>query len=172
MNKLSNLVYFSIICMFLLHSCKGDNSKGVGTKVEEKVYNEYTENRDQAAAVIEFRKKEEPNALAFLVTGFWEYDVIFKKTMSEAGDHKGEWLKFEDDFTYTYGKYGKQNGSGKYHHGLKTQRLVLLDDDTNKPPFEYELKTSNAFMILVGRNTYGNNAVQMKLLKVDQKPSK
>jgi len=172
MNKQSILLFFSFVLICSLSSCGGETGKSKSQKANTTLNYEDAQNRSQAASVIEFRKKEEGKAMAFLVSGYYEYDLIFDKKMSEANAHKGEWIKFEEDFTYTYGKYGKQQGSGKYHHSLSSGMMVMLDDDPNKVPKEYEVKQGNAFMIMVGRNTYGSNAVQMKLRNLNERPSK
>lgn len=158
----------AIISSGFLMSCDGSSKT---SKVEE-VVNE-SENRSQARSVIEHRKLTEDKPMAIMVANYWEYEFVYKKQkMSAEGEHAGEWIKFEDDFTYTYGKYDDVQGSGTFHHSFDNYMLVLLDDKKNVEPVEYETKFGQEVMILVGRPTFGQNGSQMKMRKIMTRPTK
>ena len=167
MNKFLYFLFISLT--ILITSCTGDNKASV--KAEVPISSAQKNNRAQAASVIEHRKKEEAKPMAMMVANYWEYEFKFQKQkMSAEGEFAGEWIKFNDDWTYTYGKYEKTNGGGAYHHSFDNAKLVMLDNDINVDPVEYETKYGTEVIILVGRPTFGQNGNQMKLKKSLEQP--
>lgn len=169
MNKFLYFLFISFA--FLMTSCSGDSKTAV--KAEVPISSTQKTNRTQAASVIEHRKKEEVKPMAMMVANYWEYEFKFQnQKMSTEGEFAGEWIKFNDDWTYAYGKYSKTTGGGKYHHSFDNAKLVMLDNDENIDPVEYETKYGTEVIILVGRPTFGQNGTQMKLKKSLEQPKK
>lgn len=130
------------------------------------------DDRATAASLIAHRSKE-GKAYAILTSGFWNYQFVFDgREMSKPGDYDGHWIQYKDDFTYDYGIYGDQNGSGKYHYRLDDNMMIMLDDDETVQPKEWQVKHGGEVMVLVGSHGFGNNGMQMKMLKTPERPVK
>ncbi len=160
--------------MVLVTACGNPGSSGSSASQEESKLSIRDNNlRNQAASVIEHRRASEPKPMAIIVANYWEYDLVFENgAMSEKGAHAGEWIKFNEDWTYNYGSYDKTTGSGKYHHSFENNLIVMLDDDINVPAVEFETKYGQEVIILVGKPTYGSNGRQMKIRKIAEQPKK
>lgn len=174
MNKSLATNFISIFLLLLLFSC-GDKSKQTA-KSEASIalaeeQSEFKNERTRALSVLKFRKESSQN-VSSSINGYHEYQAIYDGGMSEKGALAGEWLKFNDDFTYAYGKYNEEYGTGKYHHSFDSSLLLMIDDDANKIPKEYKTQHGNTSLLLVGQNTYGANAVQQFLNKVEKRPAK
>jgi len=63
----------------------------------------------------------------------------------------GQWMKFEQDFTYTYGVYDKVIGSGIYHYTDQDFFLMLLDSDKQIEPRLFSLQSNSEFFNFIGR---------------------
>jgi len=63
----------------------------------------------------------------------------------------GQWMKFETDYTYTYGVYDKVIGSGIYHYTDQDFFLMLLDDDSHIEPRLFSLQSNSEFFNFIGR---------------------
>ena len=104
--------------------------------------------------------------MAMIEADTWEYAFVFDGEMSPPGVHKGIWIDFKKDHTYAYGKYGQVQGTGKYNYHLERGELLMVDDEPNKKPEEWTIKSADDTMIMVGTPTYKDNHIQMKLVKV------
>lgn len=192
---MTKLIYSCLIItfsIFIITSCKNEsvdtakNDKETLIKeLEAEGYSDATVDiasdikqikqwREYAKKAIEFRRKEDNNkAWQILDVDLWEYEFKFEKQkVSEPGALAGRWIDFDQNLTYTYGYFDKQEGSGQYHYNLDTQDLLLLDDDESIKPFEYKAKIVNTIMILQGNATYKDNSVQAKLKRVNKIPAK
>jgi hypothetical protein len=192
---MTKLIYSCLIItfsIFIISSCKNDTAETVKkdkeTITQELIEEGYTDAtvdiakdteqikqwRDYAKKAIEFRRKEDNNkAWQILDVDLWEYEFKFEKQkVSEPGAMAGKWIDFDQDLTYTYGYFDKQEGSGQYHYNLDTQDLLLLDDDESIKPYEYKAKIVNTIMILQGNVTYKDNSVQAKLKRINARPAK
>lgn len=127
--------------------------------------------RGQAKSIVEHRIKNKPKSWAILDVGVWEYEFIFSNgEMSKAGANKGKWIDFDEKNNYQYGFYDSIEGKGRYHYDNDTHMLLLSDEI--KQPQEFEVKLVNELMILMGRNSFGSNPTQAKLIKVNNIPTK
>lgn len=123
--------------------------------------------RSHAYALIESRSKGE-DAYSMLVVGWWMYEAIFAGGERPKPVEKGYYIKFEDDFSYSYGQLKDVQGGGKYHLTFNTDgdpKLIMVDDNPSKAPEEWSVLTKENVLILVGSNYFGNNPKQMKLVK-------
>lgn len=128
--------------------------------------------RSHAEALIKKRSENE-GVYSMMVVDYWNYKFVFNGTeMSKEGEYDGKWIKFKDDFTYEYGLYDVVQGKGKYHFTLDSSKLIMLDSQSGKKPEEWEVKSKEDVMILVGSNYFGNNPQQCKLERVPSIPKK
>ena len=135
-----------------------------GINVKSSSGRDYTAKRPEALSILEYRIANDPANYPLISDGIFEYDFIHDgRKMSPSGKHKGEWLDFKGDHTYTFGKNKNQMGSGRYHYDFEKQLLLMIDDNENVNPQEWEIKRQGDVMIKVGNMVYGNNNFQIKL---------
>lgn len=128
--------------------------------------------RVQALSIITHRTKEEPDALSMLTYLYWTPEFVYNSgTISKENEYAGHWIKFEDDFTYSYG-FGPQTfGKGKYHFRLADKKLYMLDDNVEYEPKVWEVNHSADVIALTGSHEYNvNNGMQMKMIGIATKP--
>lgn len=127
----------------------------------------------QAQAILAYRLENKPEKHAIIDVGVWEYEAAFKEgAMSKPGEYTGHWIDFAEDGSYEFGVYTETKGRGKYHYDNDTHLLLLVNDDPQVKPEEYELKLLQSVMIMMGKSTYQDNGFQAKLLKSEKRPVK
>ncbi|MBK8700204.1 MAG: hypothetical protein IPN29_12005 [Saprospiraceae bacterium] len=127
----------------------------------------------QANNILKFRKDNKPNNYAIIDVGVWEYEAAFKDgAMSKPGEYSGKWIDFDEHNRYEYGEYERVLGKGRYHYDNDTYLLLLVNDEPTVKPEEYELKLVNNIMIMMGNQTYQDNNMQAKLVKIQERPKK
>jgi len=180
---MKKLVYYFVILAMMCSACKEDPSQETGSRIantesgnaihtapatvspanKAKIDN----SRSHAYALIESRSQGE-DAYSMLVVGWWMYEAIFAGGERPQPVESGYYIKFEDDFSYSYGQFQDVQGGGKYHLTFNTDgdpKLIMVDDNPTKSPEEWSVLTKENVMILVGSNYFGNNPKQMKLVK-------
>lgn len=129
--------------------------------------------RSQALGILAHRIKNYPETYAIIEAGVLNYEFVHNgREISKKGAYAGSWIDFKSDFTYDYGTYDTTDGSGRYHFRSDINQLVMIDNSKDQNPQEWDVKIGGDVLILVGTNTYGNNAYQMKLQRSDAKPVK
>ncbi len=127
--------------------------------------------RNQAKALIDDRISKDNDPQASITFAYWYPEFVFNKTMSAVDQYQGFWIKFEDDFSYRYGKDGKTFGSGRYHYRLSDGILAMVDDNAEIEPKFWKVQHNGKAMALIGEHDLGiNNGMQIKLLSLDQAP--
>ena len=141
---------------------------------KEATYTSLAEVRNQCAALIQHRIKNDPDPLAMVTQPHWIWGGFFDgKEMIHPKELTGQWLKFEDDFTYSYGWYEDVNGTGSYHYRLDDQSILMLDDNDEFQPKEFQLQSNGVAIVLIGRHGFEiNNGMQMKLAPRDIRPAR
>lgn len=184
------LTFYLFATVFLFTNCKNDSSSkkiqkeklsfsdsiaasGKMAKVIPESEEELKTYYKQAKSIVAHRIKEKSKTWAILDVGVWEYEFIYKDgAMSKAGQYAGKWIDFDEKNNYQYGNFENVKGKGRYHYDNDSHLLLLVDEDQNVRPLEYEVKLVNDMMIFQGRNTYGSNAQQAKLIKINSIPVK
>ena len=180
---MKKLVYYFVVAAILCIACKEQPTQAS----TDRVVNEDSGNvihtapaeispankakidnsRSHAYALIESRSQGE-DAYSMLVVGWWMYEAIFTGGERPKPVEPGYYIKFEDDFSYSYGQYQDVQGGGKYHLTFNTDddpKLIMVDDNPSKYPEEWSILSKENVLILVGSNYFGNNPKQMKLKK-------
>ncbi len=122
----------------------------------------------QAEAILKFREENGPKKWAIIDVGVWKYDGIFDNGKLLKPEHvEGRWIDFDQFGKYEYGFKSKVLGSGRYHYDNDKSTLLLLDDDQNKKPEEYNTRLINGIMIIQGMDTYQDDGFQAKLSKME-----
>ncbi len=144
-------------------------------KMKEKNKKVIAKHRASALNILNYRLKNDDRYMAMMEADTWEYAFVFDGEMSPFGVHAGIWIDFKKDHTYSYGKYGEVQGTGKYNFHLERGELLMVDDQPHKKPEEWTIKSADDTMIMIGTATYKDNHIQMKLVRVPdsiQQPKK
>jgi len=136
--------------------------------------NELPEMLEDANRIINHRYEDtERKAYIIVDKDLWEYEFIFKgKEMTKPGELKGNWIDFNQDLTYTYGKFDEVRGSGIFTYDAGTGLMILIDDNSNIKPQEFEAKVYDATLIMDGNAVYKDNNYNAKLKRVEERPRK
>ena len=182
------LLVLSLAIFFTLTSCE-DNGSGATKSTKRTVKIEqafplsiqnkgYTQElstiRAQARTLIDHRAETADGPYAMMTVGYWYPEFVFNSgTMSKEFQYEGYWIKYNDDFSYEYGKYEDEYGSGRYHFRLDDKSLLLVDDDIEKEPKSFTANYNGDVMAYIGKHDYGvNNGMQIKMVPIDTKPIK
>lgn len=164
-----------ISSLLIVISCNGNKSKT--SSVEEEMAaaglskesdisfnkNDIASMHAAAKSILEFRYKEEGvDPVASIEMDRWYYQFIATGSRIEPVQD-GRWIDFYPDLSYEYGDEKGVKGKGKYHYSISSGLLLLVDNDDSVKPQEYDAKLNGPVMVLVGRATYKDNAIQMKL---------
>lgn len=142
--------------------------------IQKKGYTNLDAVRAEARTLIDYRGTNGDKPMSMLTANYWNPEFVFNAGHMSAEDlYKGYWIKYEDDFTYEYGTYGKLLGSGRYHFTLDSNELIMLDDDVDQEPKTWTANNNGEMMSYVGTHGFGvNNGMQMKMVPMDAKPTK
>jgi hypothetical protein len=169
------LKYMLISCLFIVISCNGNKSKTISVE-EEMAAAGLTKESDitfdtkdiasmhaGAKSILEFRYKEQGvDPVASIEMDRWYYQFIATGSRIEPVQD-GRWIDFYPDLTYEYGDENGVKGKGKYHYSISSSILLIVDNDPTVKPQEYDAKLNGPVMVLVGKPTYKDNHMQMKL---------
>lgn len=123
--------------------------------------------RSQAEAILDKRIADNPNIPAVIDMGTFFYEFIVKGgEVSEVGSLDNKWVDYASDHTYSYGYNREVQGGGRFHYDSDKAVVLMLDNDPSIKPQEFDAKHAGMAMVLVGRPTYKDNNMQMKLSKV------
>ncbi|MCZ2101188.1 MAG: hypothetical protein LC107_06595 [Chitinophagales bacterium] len=185
--NLSIILFFSVLI-----SCKQSETQTTSDKaslttkvlpVMEKYifHNQFANNEDliqqqraAALSILDHRIKQvDPTMTNVLAKDMWHVDAFLRGSeMFFASDVHGFWFKFEDGHKYAYGSYKETYGTGKFVYTTDNNLLLLLDDDQRIKPQEFEVKYNESALVLVGQSTYGDNSMQIKMLRQANYPQK
>ena len=184
------LVLSSIIlcCSIAVSSCGGDGTKVKNENNDDIVpgpempinvkktaeFESLASARRECEALIQHRKTTHPNPMAMITQTYWTWAGFFNgQEMVHPDRLVGQWLKFEDNFTYSYGYFDDINGTGIYHYRLDDDALLMLDDNEKLQPKEWQLRSNGTAIVLEGRHGFKiNNGMQMKLGPNDRRPTR
>ena len=180
--------YLLISIFFCFTSCKNDtnSAKTQVEKIAEEDFNplkreriqamkkekvessssEIASMRQQALSIINHRLKKGEKSFAIIEADTWEYEFYFKGEMSKPGEYAGVWIDFKPDNTYEYGHLKDVQGAGRYSYQFDRGELLMVDNNANQKPQEWQAKVAGDALVLVGTSLYKDNATQMKLSRV------
>lgn len=183
------VILLLFICLFtLLTGCKENWGENKVTETENKAIVQDTlmsasmakkpesaqikQMNEQALAILQYRRENKPKNYAIIDVGVWAYEAAFKDgAMSKPGEYDGHWIDFDENNNYEFGIKNQVKGSGKYHYDNDSQLLLLVNNNPEVKPEEYELKLVNDIMIMMGKTTYQDNGFQAKLVKISERPN-
>ena len=83
---------------------------------------------------------------------------------------KDEWIDLQPDGTFKAGKLKKQTHTGQWSYNHDTKTLFLRPDTKEFKMSEWKVMHNDQIMVWVGTQTYGDNAIQIKLAKSETLP--
>ena len=84
--------------------------------------------------------------------------------------YENQWIDFDPNGTYKSGTLKEQTHTGKWDFNVD-QKILLLRPDVNTFKItEWKVMHNNDIVILVGTQTYGNNATQIQLVRNAELP--
>ncbi len=84
--------------------------------------------------------------------------------------YAGQWIDLMPDGTYKAGKLKEQTHTGHWDFYKEGNVLLLRPDDTNFKRSEWKVMHNADMVVLVGTQTYGNNATQIQLIRSNDLP--
>ena len=171
-------IYFNwalCLCMIGLLSCDGKKNKtetiydqlaaeGLTRETDVVIDPASIKSMNEGArAILEFRYKDQgKESYASIEMDRWYHEFIAKGP-DIAAVRDGKWIDFYPDLTYEYGNNEGVIGSGRFHYTISTGVILLVDNNENVKPQEFDVKVGGPVLVLVGTSTYRDNNVQMKL---------
>ena len=174
-----------LLCSFALFSCDNTGKKSnpltedeinpvniqKGGKFSE--FSSVQDIRNQARTLLNYRIENGGPPLSMITYAWWYPEVCYnEQKFSKELAYVGHWLKFEEDFSYTYGIYDRTTGGGRYHYRLDDSQLIMLDNDPEMEPKVWDAKNNGEIMPFVGTHTFDvNNGMQIKMIPLDERPT-
>ncbi len=107
---------------------------------------------------------------ASITNGVWVVNAAHLDEFASENIIAGKWIQFKEDLTYEYGKFDKTTGKGRYHYQPLTQLIILLDQNENVRPLEYEIGWSEGYIVLQGTPTFDDSEIAIKMINANAKP--
>lgn len=79
--------------------------------------------------------------------------------------YRDEWIDLQPDGTYKAGKLKNQTHTGQWSYNHDSQTLFLRPDTKEFKMSEWKVMHNDEMMVWAGTQTYGDNNVQIKLVK-------
>lgn len=107
-----------------------------------------------------------------IAVDMWVIDAMWKDTFATKEMIEGRWIDFDDNQTYTYGKFDKQMGKGKFHFSSENTTFILNDDDKEVKPLEFEAEFQGGYIVMFGTKSFDDESINIKLTRAKLKPVK
>jgi hypothetical protein len=127
----------------------------------------------QALKEIETQAKASNNkSYASLTVRPFVIDAVVVDEFAEKSIHEGMWIRFKDDLTYEYGRYGDVKGKGRYYYNADNEIITVLDDNLNVKPIEFGVGWDMGFIVIGGTKKYNDDGIMVKLIAKNELPTK
>lgn len=84
--------------------------------------------------------------------------------------YANQWIDMDPDGTYKAGRLKEQTHTGKWDYNVNEKILLLRPDVNTFKISEWKVMHNNDMVVLVGTQTYGNNATQIQLVRSAELP--
>ena len=127
--------------------------------------------RVKAALEIEERaKRNQRMSYPIITKGYWTLDAVFLDDFGPNEVTEGKWIKFNEDLTFTYGKFDKIVSKGRYFYDPNVEKIILLDEKENNRPLEYELGWNGEYLIFAGTDLFDDADIRIKMFNMQRPP--
>ncbi len=159
------VICFSV-SLFLLNSCK-DSSTSTEESSDVQTETSTTPNGESSENIGDPSKGHDYN---FLTDKILIYNAVIGGPADENHPRKNDWIQLMNTGQYMAGRGSEQTHTGKWTYTHDNQVLFLQPDVQDYPMSEWSVMSTNEIIVLVGTQTYGNNATQIQLLKSTSRP--
>ena len=126
---------------------------------------------EQAKSLLKSRQDQDGDKRNEVLTStYWIVGGVFKDTMANPQTYAGKWIKFNKDDTFEYGTRQETKGKGTYHYLLGNDTVIMVDDNPEVKPLEFEVGFENGYMVLFGTKSYDDRDLQIKMDRSQNKP--
>jgi hypothetical protein len=157
----SILFFCALSVMLLSQSCKENTApQQEETKVENAPVEDQQPNPSTGG-----------HDYAFLTDKLFHYKAanIVGKDPND-NPYAGHWIDMDPDGTYKAGILKDQTHTGRWDYNHEAKVLLLRPDDKKFKISEWNVMHNNDMVVLVGTQTYGNNATQIQLVRKTELP--
>jgi hypothetical protein len=106
----------------------------------------------------------------FLTDKLFHYKGSFGGNKGGEPLYKNEWIDLAPDGTYKAGKLKEQTHTGKWSYNHEAKIIQLIPDVRTFKMSEWQVMYNDQMMVWVGTQTYGNNNIQVQLVRSDVLP--
>lgn len=107
----------------------------------------------------------------FLTDKILIYEMAFGgEKYGKEQPYKDEWIDLQPDGTFKAGKLKKQTHTGLWSYNHDAQTLFLRPDTKDFKMSEWKVMHNNDMIVWVGTQTYGDNPIQIKLVRREVLP--
>ena len=166
---------FYVVCCYSfvlgVMSCKQDTSSQQETTTPAAAVDTAAVSTQQMPNQAVEQPLTEGHDYTFLTDKLLLYKAAFggdKNTKEQL--YQDEWIDLHPDGTFKAGKLKKQTHTGQWSYNNDTQTLFLRPDTKEFKMSEWKVMHNDQMMVWVGTQTYGDNSVQIKLVRSDVLP--
>ena len=159
-------VFCSIVLFFGVISCKQDSAVNETPEVESTSL----ESGQPAENQRNSRPVTAGHDYNFLTDKILIFNTVMGSENVDKGPLKGDWINLMNDGTYESGRLANKTHTGKWAYEHDKQLLFLRPDTQNYKMSEWKVMATDQVIVWVGTSTYGDNSIQIQLLKTDVLP--
>lgn len=171
MRSIHSICSFLLITCLSLISCKNDQAVTA---------QESSEGLSTPPAVVDSSAAQSAQATTEAAKGGHDYTFLTDKILiyqaAYGGDksgeqpYKDEWIDLQPDGTFKAGKHKKQTHTGQWSYDHEKRTLFLRPDVKEYKMSEWQVMFNDQMLVWVGTSTYGDNNVQIKLVRSNVLP--
>jgi hypothetical protein len=159
-------ILWIFICGLTIIACRSDSSSANDSSAQQNNSSGQQGTAPNANAGI-----SEGHDYTFLTDKLFHYQAVVGGTAEgQEPLFKDEWIDLIPDGTFKAGKLKAQTHTGKWGYNHDKKILFLSPNDNKFKRSEWKVMHNNDMVIWIGTNTYGDNAIQIKLVKKDELP--
>ena len=164
-------IHFSIVLLFGTIACKQDASsvqengaQSVTGPNAEGTTQESSKLSDGSAAATE------GHDYTFLTHQLFHFKDAYGGPKGAEQPFKDQWIDLDPNGTFKAGKLKQETHTGKWSYNHDTKILLLKPDVNTFPMSEWRVMHNEQMMVWLGTQTYGNNPLQVKLVRHEELP--
>lgn len=159
-------IHFSIVCLLGTIACKQEAT----TAQEGTASTPNTEGTTQEVVKPTDAAASGGHDYTFLTYKLFHFKDAYGGPKGADQPFKDQWIDFDANGTFKGGKLKQETHTGKWTYNHDTQILLLQPDSSTFPASEWKVMHNEQMMVWIGTQTYGNNPLQVKLVRHDELP--
>ena len=163
--KVIYVICFSMV-LFLVNGCK-DSGSTVEENTDTPTETPATSAEENNENIGDPAKGHDYN---FLTDKILIYNAVIGGAEEENQPKKNDWIQLLKTGQYLAGRGSEQTHTGNWTYDHQNTLLFLQPGTEDYPMSEWNVMSTNEVIVLVGTQTYGNNATQIQLIKSTVRP--